>query len=149
MSESSLEFLILNEPISGVFVVYDYLHVPVTGLTQADFDVYLSNDGVDAAEPVSITEVGNGRYKYTFTPLSIGEWYILIVHSVYNPRGWDDEFIVQVDRSLQEGGGASWPYAKDYLRRMRGEYERLDRDRKRFESDDEEALILIVTALNE
>jgi hypothetical protein len=151
MSESSLELLASGSPVYGVFVVYDYLHQPVTGLTQSDFTIRLSYEGSDSSEAVTITEISSGRYLYSFTPLALGEWHILIIHSTYNPRGWDDEFIIE-GSGIPEGGGSSWPFAKDYLNRMREQYRRLDeeeRRRKSIEDDDEQAIILILSALED
>jgi hypothetical protein len=145
MSESSLESLPVDEPIDGVFVVYDYLHVPVTGLTQSDFTIYLSHNGAISSEAVTISEVGNGRYLYTFTPNEIGEWYILIIHSVYNPRGWDDEFIAE-EQGERVATGSTWPYSKDYLRRTREQYERRDRMMRKRKTLNTAALLAILLA---
>lgn len=150
MSESSLSFVPVNEPVSGIFVVYDYLHAPVTGLLQSAFTTYLAHDGASSSEAITITEVGNGRYVYTFTPNDIGEWYILIIHSTYNPRGWDDEFIAEQEGSTIPGtSGSSWPFAKDYLNRTRQQYEQRYRTMRRRKALNEAALLAILLAEEE
>lgn len=146
MSESSLSTVTVGQPVLGVFVVYNYLHQPVTGLTQGSFTALLSTEGAASSEPITITEMSYGRYLYSFTPTTVGQWYILIKHATYNPRGWDDEFIAE-ERTAT---GSTWPYTQDYLRRTRDEYERHFREmRKRQDLDDEDALIAILLALED
>lgn len=147
-AESSLSVVPVNEPVSGIFVVYDYLHAPVTGLLSSAFTIYLSFDGSSVSNVVTITEVGNGRYLYTFTPDMAGEWYILIIHPTYNPRGWDDEFEAE-ESGQRTATGSTWPYTKDYIRRTREEYERRHRIMRKRKTQNRAALLAIILAAEE
>ena len=79
--------------LRGSFTVYDVAHSPVTGLVNANFTKLLALDGVDNATAVTVTEIGNGRYTYTFAATA-GYWFVLIRHATYAPRGFQDEYDV-------------------------------------------------------
>lgn len=79
--------------LRGSFAVYDSLNAPVTGLVSGDFSKLLALDGVDNAIPITVTEIGSGRYTYTFTATT-GYWFVLIRHATYHPRGFQDEYDV-------------------------------------------------------
>lgn len=79
------------------FTVYDSSDAVVTGLVDGGFTKRLAKDGANDATTVTIAEIGNGRYTATFTPASTGNWYLLIFHATYNPRGWDETFDVTTD----------------------------------------------------
>jgi hypothetical protein len=81
-------------------VVFDAFDNRVTGLVNADFVKSLCKDGIPDATVVTVTEINAvtrpGEYTVTFTPATIGEWYLYIYQPTYNPRGWDEEFDVTV-----------------------------------------------------
>lgn len=79
------------------FTVYDSLNAPVTGLLNSDFTKLLSINGTNSVVPVTVSEVGNGRYEAFFTPPVVGDWYLLIRNTTYNLRGWDESFDVTID----------------------------------------------------
>ncbi len=79
----------------GYFSVFNGI-VPVTGLTNGDFTKYLAKDGVNDATTLTVAEVANGRYTYTFTATT-GEWYVLIQNATYNARGWDETWSCTAD----------------------------------------------------
>ena len=84
----------VNTPILGMLTVYTSANIAVTGLTGANFTKYISLSGVDQSTTITVTEVGNGRYMYSFTPTVVGYWHLLFTNATYNPRGWQDEFDV-------------------------------------------------------
>jgi hypothetical protein len=84
----------VNTTVRGMLTVYNSSNTAVTGLTGASFTTYISKDGVDQGTVVSVAEVGNGRYTYTFVPTETGYWHLLFRNATYNPRGWQDEFDV-------------------------------------------------------
>lgn len=88
----------------GVFVVYDGAGVPITGLVQSDFAVLVAHDGANSSETIVISEIGSGRYGYTFTPPSGGDWYIVVRSGSYNARGWQEEFSAEVTARGGAGG---------------------------------------------
>jgi uncharacterized protein (UPF0261 family) len=79
--------------IRGSFAVYDVQSNPVTGLDNSDFEKLAALDGVDASTDLAVTEVGDGRYTYTFTATA-GYWCINIRQSTNAPRGFQDEYDV-------------------------------------------------------
>lgn len=83
--------------VRGVFAVYDASNVAVTGLVDGNFTKRLTLNGANDVTAVTVTEVGNGRYTYTFTPGSTGHWHVLITHATYGPRGWSEDFDVTTD----------------------------------------------------
>ena len=85
---------IVNTTVRGMLTAYNTSNTAVTGLSQSDFTILISKDGVDNAATVTIAEVGNGRYTYTFVPNVAGYWHIIFRNATYNPRGWQDEFDV-------------------------------------------------------
>ena len=150
MGESSLEVLPAGSIIYGIFEVYN-VSTPVTGLIQSNFTTYLTTSGTPSSAVITISEVGNGRYIYSFTPDAEGEWYILIVHAVYNPRGWDEEFIV--GGGLGGTSSSSWPFVKDYYRNRAHQYrhveEEEDRKRKKRNNDDDDDFGFMLSILDD
>jgi hypothetical protein len=92
-------------PVQGGFVVYNDANSPVVGLLSSDFEVLLSKDGVNNGAAVTLSEVGSGRYHYSFTA-DPGEWFLLIRHAPENARGWSEN-IVTVSISVGTGGGGA------------------------------------------
>lgn len=93
----------VNALVEGLFIVYDSARVAVTGLVQSGFTTFVAYEGAVSAVAVTITEVGSGRYLYSFKPNAAGDWYIIIRHATYNARGWDEEF--QALPGGGDGGG--------------------------------------------
>lgn len=87
----------LSTLVRTYFTVYDAANNPVTGLTDGDFDKLLAFNGSNSGLPITVSEIGNGRYMATFTPNLTGSYYMLIRNATYNPQGWDEIFDVTVD----------------------------------------------------
>lgn len=80
-----------------IFEVFDPVSgLPVTGLVTADFSItVLYNGAVPGSIPtVTISEIGFGRYLASWTPPSLGYWYLSIRDPVHNPQGWIDDLAV-------------------------------------------------------
>ena len=136
--------------VKGGFVVYDESNVPVTGLTPGNFTILLANEGVDSAVPVTISEVGDGRYHYAFTATE-GEWFLLIRYAVENPRGWSEDVSVVLSSGIviviAGTGGASAARNREGLRRHK---ELMDRQERAAHMDhDDMAVILSVLGADE
>lgn len=84
----------VNTLVRGTLVVYDSTDTPVTGLTDGSFTKFAALNGADNSITITVTEIANGRYGYSFTPNAVGYWHILIRNAANNPRGWSDEFDV-------------------------------------------------------
>lgn len=80
------------------FHVLDENNNPVTGLTIGDLTVELYNpDGDEVANTsggtlVEIDEVGNGFYKISFTPTTLGNWVLVVYHSTHFPYGKGENY---------------------------------------------------------
>ncbi len=76
--------------VTDSFMVTDADGAVVTGLVNGNFTKYLydESDGEDwAGRGGTITELGNGAYKVTFTPDAEGTWTLIVVHATYFPAG--------------------------------------------------------------
>jgi len=86
--------------VLGTLEVYDFSNDPVLGLVDADFTKFVTFNGANSVTVVTVTEIANGRYSYSYTPTAIGYWQVLIRQSTgagYNKRGWTEDFDVTVD----------------------------------------------------
>lgn len=63
--------------------------IPLVQFTPRVYD-NLGND-VTPAVGVGFAELGNGHYKYQFTPNALGTWYVTVIHPVYFPHGKTDD----------------------------------------------------------
>lgn len=73
-----------------MFIVHDADGNVVTGLVDGNFtrDLYDPDDTeVSGSVTVTITELGDGKYKATFTPNKAGSWILTVYHSTYFPGG--------------------------------------------------------------
>lgn len=95
--------------VQGGFVVYDDEDAPVTGLTQDDFDVLLAKDGADSVVPVTLSEVGAGRYHYAFAAEDPGVWYLVVRIDPENPRGWSEDLLVYEGSVVTFSGSGAAP----------------------------------------
>jgi len=72
------------------FRVVDSSDVAVTGLVAGDFTIRLYNPSgteVSGSITVSITELGNGDYRASYTPNANGLWFLMIIHATHFPEG--------------------------------------------------------------
>jgi hypothetical protein len=86
-----------NKPVDEHFTVSDEDGHLVSGLDTTSFTVYLYDPtGAEVAGTKSdfFTELGNGNYKYTFTPNQNGVWYINVTNLTYFPWGKNDDIYV-------------------------------------------------------
>jgi len=68
----------------------------VTGLGNGDFTKELYNPSgseVSGSITVTVTELGNGKYRTSFTPNAEGAWSLTIIHSTYLPTGASNNYI--------------------------------------------------------
>jgi hypothetical protein len=93
----------LNEILYASFLVTDSDGDAVTGLVTGDFTKKLynpSNVESSGTITVTVTELGNGMYKASFTPNAEGTWTLLITHATYLPLGVQGDFEIHEDRVL-------------------------------------------------
>ncbi|MBR9682653.1 MAG: hypothetical protein GOV02_03170 [Candidatus Aenigmarchaeota archaeon] len=94
---------VLNELVSEHFTIADSDGNLVPGVDPASISLFVYNpSGTEVSGSVggSISELGDGNYKYTFTPDSIGVWYVVATHPTYFPWGKTDDvqvFNVDID----------------------------------------------------
>ena len=86
-----------NKPVDEHFTVSDAAGNLISGLDTTSFTVYTYNpSGAEVAGSLSdyFVELGNGSYKYIFTPDVNGVWYANVTHPVYFPWGKTDDIYV-------------------------------------------------------
>lgn len=86
-----------DKPVDEHFTVADSNGNLVSGIDTTSFTVYVynpSNSEVSSLVGNGFTELGNGNYKYTFTPNSNGVWYVNVTHPTYFPWGKNDDVYV-------------------------------------------------------
>lgn len=92
----------LNVPVDEHFSVVDQNNNFIAGLDSTDFTVHVydpTNNEVSSSVSGFFTELGDGNYKYTFTPNLNGVWYIVVIHPEYFPWGKSDD--IKIDEGSQ------------------------------------------------
>ena len=87
-----------GELVKEDFTVTDENYDLITGLGDGDFTRTLYDpDGneVSSTTTVTITELGSGNYRSTFTPSSTGIWYLVVYNDDYFPWGKANTIKVQ------------------------------------------------------
>ena len=86
-----------DQPVDEYFTVADTNGNLIAGIDSTSFTVHVYNpSGVDVESSVGngFAELGGGNYKYTFTPNTIGVWYVIVTHPIYFPWGKTDDVLV-------------------------------------------------------
>jgi len=86
-----------DQSVDEHFTVANASGVLIIGIDTTSFGVYVYNpSGTEVSSSVSgsFTELGNGNYKYTFTPDTNGIWYITVTHPTYFSSGKSDDIVV-------------------------------------------------------
>jgi hypothetical protein len=93
-----------DKPVDEHFTVSDAAGNLISGIDTTSFTVYLYNPAgteVQGTKADFFTEIGDGSYKYIFTPDVNGVWYANVTHPVYFPWGkTDDIYVDTVDLSV-------------------------------------------------
>ena len=92
---------VINQQVEEHFTVADKHGNLISGIdTTAELTVYVYNPNAAEVESIvgnGFVELGDGNYKYLFTPNLEGTWYVVITHPTYFPWGKTDD--VQVFNS--------------------------------------------------
>ena len=86
-----------NKPVTEHFTVADKNGILISGIDSSAFTVHVytpSSVEVTPSVSGSFSELGDGSYKYTFTPDSNGTWYVIVTHPIYFPWGKTDDIQV-------------------------------------------------------
>jgi len=86
-----------DQNVDEHFTVSDGNGNLISGIDTTSFTVHVYNpSGVDVVSTVGagFTELGDGNYKYTFTPNVNGVWYVVVTHPTYFPWGKTDDVVV-------------------------------------------------------
>jgi len=86
-----------DNPVDEHFTVSDSNGNLVAGIDSSSFTVYVydpSDAEVSGSVNGSFTDLGNGNYKYTFTPDANGVWYVTITQPTYFSWGKSDDVYV-------------------------------------------------------
>lgn len=85
---------VINRPVEEHFTVADASGNLISGIDSTTFTVHVY-DPTAAEVTLSVSgsfiELGNGSYKYVFTPDSNGTWYVVVTHPTYFPWGKTDD----------------------------------------------------------
>jgi len=85
---------VINKPVNEHFTISDRNGNLISGVDSTTLTVYVydpSASEVTSSVSGSFTELGDGNYKYTFTPDSNGTWYVVVTHPTYFPWGKTDD----------------------------------------------------------
>lgn len=88
---------VINRPVDEHFTVANVNGNLVSGIDSTEFTVHVYNPSATEVTPSvsgSFTELGDGSYKYTFTPNVNGTWYAVVTHPTYFPWGKTDDIQV-------------------------------------------------------
>lgn len=83
-----------DNPVDEHFTVADSQGNLISGIDSSAFTAYVYNPTdaeVSSSVSGSFTELGDGNYKYTFTPDVVGIWYVNVTHAIYFPWGKNDD----------------------------------------------------------
>jgi len=84
----------IDKQVEEHFTVTDTNGNLISSLDGTSFTSYVYNpDGTEVSLSVngSVINLGNGNYKYRFTPNQTGTWYVVLVHPLYFPWGKSDD----------------------------------------------------------
>ena len=85
---------VINKQTTEHFTVSDRNGNLISGIDSSAFTVHVYNPSASDVTPTvsgSFTELGDGNYKYTFTPNDNGTWYVVVTHPTYFPWGKTDD----------------------------------------------------------
>ena len=85
---------VINKSVDEHFTVSDKNGVLISGIDSSAFTVHVYDPSAVEVTPSvsgSFTELGDGSYKYTFTPNVNGTWYAVVTHPTYFPWGKTDD----------------------------------------------------------
>lgn len=89
-------FVVANDGVTGV-----------TGLSGFAVKLYNpSNAEVSGSVAVTVTELGNGWYRATFTPNAVGKWALSLTHATYGVYEGGIDVYAQLFDNLGPGVGA-------------------------------------------
>lgn len=86
-----------DNPVDEHFTVADSQGNLISGIDSSAFTAYVYNPTdaeVSSSVSGSFTELGDGNYKYMFTPNLNGIWYVNVTHPTYFPWGKNDDVVV-------------------------------------------------------
>jgi hypothetical protein len=82
----------VGQEVKQLFTVLDTNDLPVSGLGDVDFTKYLlDSDNNLSLLTVTVSGLGSGHYVASYTPDTIGTWFLTVYHSVYFPWGKSGE----------------------------------------------------------
>ena len=87
-----------GQPVDEHFTVSDAQGNLISGIdTTTGFTAYVydpNDNNVTSSVSGFFTELGDGNYKYTFTPNANGVWYVNVTNPIYFPWGKNDDVYV-------------------------------------------------------
>jgi len=90
-----MDFVKIDNIVIDNFLVVDSSNNPITGLVTGDFTIKLynpSNTEVSSSITVTVTELGSGLYRSSFTPNVKGNWLLVLYHATYFAEGKSNDY---------------------------------------------------------
>jgi hypothetical protein len=90
----------INVAMVDDFTVLDLSENRKSGITLTEFTKELYNPSgteVSGSITITITELGNGNYRASFTPNAIGIWKLNIFHPTYFPKGQEGTYKIYTE----------------------------------------------------
>ncbi len=84
---------IVNQIIRTYWLVNSTAPARVAGLDETDFNIDLSADGIAAPEAVTVTDVGDGVYEFSWTPLTAATYALAVTELTTFPLSAEASFI--------------------------------------------------------
>ena len=90
----------INVAMVDDFTVLDLSENRKSGITLTEFTKELYNPSgteVSGSITITITELGNGNYRASFTPNAIGIWKLNVFHPTYFPKGQEGTYKIYTE----------------------------------------------------
>lgn len=102
----------IHKTVTDVFSVLNAQKEPVAGIEPSDFIVTIYDPlGNKNSIPSDIVELGDGHYRISFVPDSVGQWYVVVSHGEYFP--WGKSASYQIFNEDLESIAANVNFIKD------------------------------------
>jgi hypothetical protein len=92
---------VINEQVEEHFSVYSECGGFISGIDSTSFTALVydpSGNEISSSVGIGFVDLGNGNYKYVWTPNTGGVWYVGVIHPVYFPWGkFDDVQVYSAD----------------------------------------------------
>ena len=89
-----------DKQVIEYFTVSDSSGNLISGIDSSAFNIFIyDSTSTEVSNIIGgyFTDLGDGNYKYSFTPNMNGIWYVVVTHSIYFPWGKTDDIYVDTE----------------------------------------------------